>query len=144
MSGAYPETTNCTYLTKWIFHTLHTKRKAVLSKFQTTRKQENDSDRVGSVTWGEKCFKDTRLHGQERRKGHARPELLGQGLRRGTLSCKDAMTSDLRPIQRYKNEWIQCCIYRWAVIMFKFPLLSSLSFCLGAYSFLFKEIHLCK
>ncbi|KAK9033304.1 hypothetical protein V6N11_018337 [Hibiscus sabdariffa] len=35
---------------------------------------------------------------------HARPELLGQGLRRGTISSKDAMTSDLRPIQRYRNE----------------------------------------
>lgn len=32
------------------------------------------------------------------------PELLGQGKRRGTISRKDAMTSDLRPIQRYRNE----------------------------------------
>jgi len=47
VSGAYPETTNCTYLTKSISNTLHNKRKAVLSKFKTTRKQENDSDRFG-------------------------------------------------------------------------------------------------
>lgn len=54
---------------------------------------------------GKKSFKDPASWTRKNRiKGHARPELLGQGQRRGTISSKDAMTSDLRPIERYRNE----------------------------------------
>lgn len=73
---------------------------------------------------------------KEENQGYARPELLGQGKRRGTLSRKDAMTSDLRPIQRYRNEsnviytvFLGC--HNVTVSTSIGRLLSSLSICLG-------------